>query len=101
MFCRLFALLPFVSIVIAGQCNTGSAVCCNSVQDVRSSPFSVPILSLGLSAEGVTGQVGLHCSPISALGADAGTCNQTPVCCTGNSYNSLINDGCSPIGANA
>ncbi|KAG2032424.1 hypothetical protein BDR03DRAFT_970119 [Suillus americanus] len=46
----------------------------------------------------VLGEVGLGCTPISVIGTgDGASCLQQPVCCSNESYNGLVNIGCTPI----
>ncbi|KIJ65102.1 hypothetical protein HYDPIDRAFT_89074 [Hydnomerulius pinastri MD-312] len=106
IFFFLFALMAAASPVreiaarATGQCNTGTISCCNSVQQANSAGVASLLGLLGVVGE-ITGQVGVQCSPISAIGLGSGaTCQQQPVCCTGNSFNGLINLGCSPINLN-
>ncbi|EIW77400.1 fungal hydrophobin [Coniophora puteana RWD-64-598 SS2] len=108
MFTRVLVVLPLAVLAVAtparldirGQCNTGSASCCNSVQNASDVSSTFDLLGLGAILEGLTGQVGLNCSPLDILGSGAGQCNQEPVCCTGNTFSGLINLGCSPINLN-
>ncbi|KIJ28120.1 hypothetical protein M422DRAFT_235749 [Sphaerobolus stellatus SS14] len=80
------------------QCNTGSISCCNTVQSASSSAVSSLLGLLGIVLGDITGQVGLGCTPITVIGVGQGAnCAQQPVCCTGNTFNGLINLGCSPI----
>ncbi|KAI6144222.1 fungal hydrophobin-domain-containing protein [Pisolithus tinctorius] len=80
------------------QCNGGTTYCCNSVQDSSSSGVTSLLGLLGLSLGSITGQVGLNCSPITALGVGSGaSCTSQAACCTGDSFNGLINVGCTPI----
>ncbi|KIJ67320.1 hypothetical protein HYDPIDRAFT_25785 [Hydnomerulius pinastri MD-312] len=99
-----FAVLAVATPHVARQsseCNTGSISCCNSVQDANSSAVTLLAGLLGIVLGDLTGQVGLGCTPITVIGVGSGaTCTQEPVCCTGNSYNGLINLGCSPINLN-
>ncbi|KAG1727833.1 fungal hydrophobin [Suillus lakei] len=45
--------------------------------------------------------VGLDCSGISVVGTSSGCeANQEPLCCEDNSYNGLVNLGCTPINVN-
>jgi len=109
MFTSVLAVLPLAVLAVAtparldvrGQCNTGSVQCCNSTTDAQSANKALGGL-LGITdiLAGVTGQVGLGCSPLSVVGSGAGQCNQKPVCCTGNTYKGLVNLGCSPINLN-
>ncbi|KAH7928350.1 fungal hydrophobin [Leucogyrophana mollusca] len=83
------------------QCNTGSIQCCNSTYDAKSTEASGLLGLLGLDLGSITGLVGVGCSSTTIVGAGAGSdCNQEPVCCSDNSYNGLINIGCSPININ-
>ncbi|EIW80221.1 fungal hydrophobin [Coniophora puteana RWD-64-598 SS2] len=103
MFTRVASIIALATFALAApaattnQCNTGSAQCCNTV-DSASSPQVATVLGLlGIVVGDITGQVGLQCSPLSVLSSGGGTCNQEPVCCTNNSFNGLVNLGCSPI----
>ena len=90
------------------SCSTGSLKCCNQVQDVSSSllmsetlplidhlqasePGAASLLGLlGLTGK-VTGQVGIQCSPISAIGiANGGDCKATVACCQNNNEVSIL-----------
>ncbi|KAF8994997.1 fungal hydrophobin-domain-containing protein, partial [Cyathus striatus] len=84
------------------QCNVGSLQCCNSVQSATSlsDPVSLLLGLLGVVVSGLTGQVGVTCSPISVVGVGGNSCTAQPVCCTDNSFNGLIALGCSPININ-
>lgn len=95
-----------------GQCNTGAMHCCNSVQDSKSDEVSGLFGILGLSTEGLTGSVGIDCSPLSVLGFGGGNwyvvslystsaeyalifilffcSNASPVCCSGNQYSASL-----------
>ncbi|KAI1785645.1 fungal hydrophobin [Ganoderma leucocontextum] len=108
MFSRLAAVsaLAFaVLAVAAGDCNTGSMQCCNSVEDSKSvagatllSTLVEPLATLGLNVQDVTGQIGLQCSPLSAVGVGASNaCSAKPVCCQNNNVGGLISIGCVPI----
>ncbi|KAF8155772.1 fungal hydrophobin-domain-containing protein [Crassisporium funariophilum] len=82
------------------QCNTGTISCCNSLQNASSSGITSILGLLGVVVGSVTGQVGVNCSPISVVGVGGNSCSAQPVCCTGNSFNGIINLGCSPINLN-
>lgn len=115
---QYFAMFPRLAVVIAAsfavlaaatpvevrgdsgdsQCNGGTISCCNSVQDASSSSVTSLLGLLGLSLGSITGQVGLNCSPLTVVGVGSGaSCTSQTVCCTGNSFNGLINVGCTPI----
>ncbi|KAF8558664.1 hydrophobin [Imleria badia] len=82
------------------QCNTGSLHCCDSTSSGSSSVVQELAGLLGITVP-VNAPVGLNCSPITAVGVGSGAqCTQQTVCCSGNSFNGLINLGCSPININ-
>ena len=46
---------------------------------------------LGVTLDGVTGQLGLGCSPLSVVGAGGGNaCSAQPVCCQNNNVVSVF-----------
>ncbi|KAF9002208.1 fungal hydrophobin-domain-containing protein [Cyathus striatus] len=83
------------------QCNTGPVQCCNSLQSADSKEVTTLAGLLGIVLTGVTGLVGVNCSPISGVGVGGTSCNAQPVCCNGNNFNGVIVVGCSPIIINA
>ncbi|EIN10141.1 hydrophobin-251, partial [Punctularia strigosozonata HHB-11173 SS5] len=91
------AAAALFAVASADQCNTGSIQCCNSVQESHSDVVSTLVSLLGIDLSGVTGQVGMNCSPISGVGVGGNSCNAAPVCCENNSFNGLIALGCIPI----
>ncbi|KJA19392.1 hypothetical protein HYPSUDRAFT_97137, partial [Hypholoma sublateritium FD-334 SS-4] len=82
------------------QCNTGSIQCCNSVQDAKASSLTALFNVLSIPVESVTGQVGVTCSPITAVGTGGNSCTQQAVCCSNNSFNGVVALGCTPININ-
>ncbi|KAI6001938.1 hydrophobin [Pisolithus albus] len=79
------------------QCDGGNIYCCDSLQDASSASVASLLALLGLLGS-VTGQVGLNCDPITAIGVGSGaSCTSQAACCTGDSFNGLVNVGCSPI----
>ncbi|KAG1819209.1 fungal hydrophobin-domain-containing protein [Suillus subaureus] len=81
----------------SGQCNTGTIQCCDSVTNSGHGSSLDELLSLLKIDTPVDTPCGVSCSPISAIGGSSGAnCNQEPVCCENNSYNGLVNIGCSP-----
>ncbi|KAI9567785.1 fungal hydrophobin-domain-containing protein [Boletus coccyginus] len=84
------------------QCNTGSISCCDSTYSSSSTFVTGLFGMLGLPPVSVGGsQVGISCSPTTIGGVGSGSsCTQQPVCCTGNTFNGIINLGCSPITIN-
>ncbi|KAF8057422.1 hydrophobin-251 [Lyophyllum atratum] len=108
MFARASAFLLALPLLAAAlphaptnQCNTGEVHCCNSMQDAQDENMSGLLGLLGVSVQDITGQVGLNCSPISAIGLAGNSCTSQPVCCTDNQFNGLVVIGCSPININA
>ena len=54
------------------NCNTGPIQCCNQTQHAKSSGVADLLGLLGVAAQGLTGQVGLNCNPITGIGAGSG-----------------------------
>ncbi|EIW77381.1 hydrophobin [Coniophora puteana RWD-64-598 SS2] len=109
MFSTIVALLPFALAAAAlpqdgghnGQCTTGTLSCCDNVQDTTNAADPLGQLGLGHLLDGITGQVGLQCTPITGIGlGQSANCKQQPVCCDHNNFNGLLNLGCSPININ-
>ncbi|ESK89606.1 hydrophobin [Moniliophthora roreri MCA 2997] len=92
-----FALTTFSVLAAASECSTGPVHCCNSVQ-AANSPTAAGLLGLlGIAIQSVTGQVGVTCSPISALGLGGNSCSAQTVCCENNNFNGIVALGCTPI----
>ncbi|GLB38125.1 putative hydrophobins [Lyophyllum shimeji] len=103
MFARLSAAVLLALPLLAaagGQCNTGEMQCCNSVQNADTPSVAALLGVLGVAAQGVTGQVGVTCSPISVIGGGGNSCTAQPVCCSNNSFNGIVALGCTPINLN-
>ncbi|KDQ62765.1 hypothetical protein JAAARDRAFT_30683, partial [Jaapia argillacea MUCL 33604] len=102
MFAKAFSAATLFSIlaVATAQCTTGALQCCDTVESA-SSPTAAGILkSIGVVVQDVNALVGLTCSPITAVGVGSGSsCTANPVCCTDNSWGSLISIGCVPVTA--
>ncbi|KAF9240421.1 hydrophobin [Melanogaster broomeanus] len=102
MFARLFAVASLAALAVASP-HSSLPVTATLVLSAAATPSRVSLNELfavaGLASvlAGVTGPVGLNCVPV--ISADS--CQQQPVCCTGNNYNGLVNVGCSPINVNA
>ncbi|KAG2749248.1 fungal hydrophobin [Suillus brevipes Sb2] len=101
MFASILALLPFALLAVAdGQCNTGEIQCCDNSTSYDSYDAQKAFDQVGLvDVAAVVGAfVGLDCSGISVVGTSSGCeANQEPLCCEDNSYNGLVNLGCTPI----
>ncbi|PPQ68078.1 hypothetical protein CVT24_002942 [Panaeolus cyanescens] len=87
---------------INNSCNTGPVQCCNQLFESEDESYAGLLSLLGVVAGPITAQVGLECSPISAIGLGSGaSCTTQPVCCSGNKFNGLVNVGCSPVNLSA
>ncbi|KJA16718.1 hypothetical protein HYPSUDRAFT_99600, partial [Hypholoma sublateritium FD-334 SS-4] len=95
-------VLAFAAFAAAdsAQCNTGPIQCCNSVQSAKAPAAAAFLGALGIVLEDATAQVGLTCSPISAIGIAGNDCSQQTVCCSNNSFNGVVALGCTPINVN-
>ncbi|KAF8187192.1 hydrophobin-251 [Pholiota molesta] len=83
---------------IYDSCNTGPVQCCNHLQSSDTPGFSELLSLVGVSLSGITGQVGVTCTPISVIGGGASSdCTAQPVCCSNNNFNGVVALGCSPI----
>ncbi|KJA19436.1 hypothetical protein HYPSUDRAFT_217661 [Hypholoma sublateritium FD-334 SS-4] len=85
----------------SSQCNTGSLQCCNSVQNADAPAAAALLGVLGIVLQDVTAQVGLTCSPISAIAVSGNSCSAQAACCTDNSFNGVVATGCTPINLSA
>ncbi|KAF5365947.1 hypothetical protein D9758_006729 [Tetrapyrgos nigripes] len=96
------ATLAAATPVRRDQCNTGDIQCCQSVQDSKNLDYTALGLLglLGVVVGDITAQVGVTCSPISAVGVGGNSCTAQPVCCSNNSFNGVIALGCTPININ-
>ncbi|KAF8069847.1 fungal hydrophobin-domain-containing protein [Lyophyllum atratum] len=102
MFARASTLLLALPLLAAAsQCNTGEVQCCNSLKNASDENVSSLLGFLNIAVQDLTAQVGLGCSPISAIGIAGNSCTSQPVCCTGNQFNGLVVVGCTPINVNA
>ncbi|KDQ62791.1 hypothetical protein JAAARDRAFT_190066 [Jaapia argillacea MUCL 33604] len=90
-------ILALVGSAVA-QCNTGSLQCCNSMQNYNSTTVANLLSPLDVVLQGLTGQAGITCSPITVLGGGLeSNCDAHPVCCIDNSRGNLISLGCIPF----
>ncbi|KDQ62741.1 hypothetical protein JAAARDRAFT_203806 [Jaapia argillacea MUCL 33604] len=102
MFTKAFSAATLFSIlaVATAQCNTGPIQCCDTVESASSPSAAAILKTIGVVVQDVNALVGLTCSPITAVGVGSGsTCSAHPVCCTDNSWGSLISIGCVPVTA--
>ncbi|KAF9234090.1 hydrophobin [Melanogaster broomeanus] len=83
------------SLEARDECNTGSISCCNNTYTSTDPTLTSLAGLLGIVLPDVSGLFALGCTPL-ILGTGA-SCTQQPVCCTGNTFNGLINVGCTPI----
>ncbi|TFK66060.1 hydrophobin [Pluteus cervinus] len=83
----------------AGGCNTGSIFCCSSLIASDSATALQLEGILDITPPGLTGLIGLGCSPLSILGLGGNSCSTQPVCCTGNTFG-LLTFGCTTINLN-
>ncbi|KAF8980781.1 fungal hydrophobin [Cyathus striatus] len=103
MFSKIAIVLSALALAVsvqASQCNTGPVQCCNSVKSSDDKSVSGILAAVGAVVQGVVVQVGLDCSPISAIGVGANSCTAQPVCCTNNNFNGVVALGCTPINVN-
>ncbi|PPQ70599.1 hypothetical protein CVT26_013198 [Gymnopilus dilepis] len=84
----------------SGNCDTGSTMCCNQVQNSTSEGVVQLASELGLDLGDLGALVGLSCSAISILGFGGNSCSAQPVCCTGNTFGGLLAFGCNPLNLN-
>ncbi|WP_394840294.1 hydrophobin family protein [Pendulispora rubella] len=75
------------------QCNSGSLQCCNSIQSANSDAAGAMIPP---NAGGLTGSLGLDCSPMNVLGTGSSGCNAQPACCSGDTYGT-VTLACNPV----
>ncbi|KAJ2923450.1 hypothetical protein H1R20_g13642, partial [Candolleomyces eurysporus] len=82
------------------QCNDGSVMCCNQVQDAKAldKNFENLIQGIGGNASNLQGLVGANCSPVNVMaGGTGGSCSGQQLCCQNNHNNGLVATGCNPV----
>ncbi|KAI0070825.1 fungal hydrophobin [Panus rudis PR-1116 ss-1] len=79
------------------SCSTGEMQCCNSVQQANDPSVAALTGLLGIVLGPIDGLVGVTCNPIQVIGVGGGNCKAQAVCCTNNSFGSLISLGCVPV----
>ncbi|KAK2463949.1 hypothetical protein APHAL10511_004000 [Amanita phalloides] len=82
-------------------CSTGKTQCCNSLQNAHDKQAAQLLGLLGIVTGALTGQVGVTCSPITALGIAGNQCNAQAVCCNDTSFHGVVALGCTPINVGA
>ncbi|KAF8064080.1 hydrophobin-251 [Lyophyllum atratum] len=83
------------------SCNVGAVQCCNQVADSQTASGAELLQNLlGAAAQGITGQIGVECNPISVIGGGGNSCSTQPVCCDDNKINGLVAVGCMPANVN-
>ncbi|KAF8154163.1 fungal hydrophobin-domain-containing protein [Crassisporium funariophilum] len=111
MFARVYSLFFFLffafpmlasAAVVArtDQCNTGPIQCCNKVGTAQAIGYTHILAAAGIVIQPVDAILGVECSPITIIGAGGNSCSAQPVCCTGNTYNGLVNVGCTTVNIN-
>ncbi|RDB27775.1 Fruiting body protein SC1 [Hypsizygus marmoreus] len=93
----LAAAVAVPRTIPASQCNPEALQCCDSVKSATQEGVPQLLGLIGIVVDGITAQVGLNCSPISVIGISGSSCAAQPVCCTGESFHSLVSVGCTPI----
>ncbi|KAF4621002.1 hypothetical protein D9613_000974 [Agrocybe pediades] len=82
-----------------GDCNTGSTLCCNSIQ--QSSTTAISQESARWSPRYHAPRLACSCwRPLNILGVGGNSCSAQPVCCSQNNFNGLLAIGCNPININ-
>ncbi|KIM64599.1 hypothetical protein SCLCIDRAFT_114566 [Scleroderma citrinum Foug A] len=82
-------------------CNTGNLKCCNTIQSTNNPQTSNVLGLFGIPVDGINGNIGFNCVPITPIGVGQGAnCVQEPVCCEGNQAGGLIGVNCVPINVN-
>ncbi|RPD58200.1 fungal hydrophobin [Lentinus tigrinus ALCF2SS1-7] len=90
--------LPVLAVAAGGSCSTGAVQCCQHLEDANSAAGAALLSAVGIAVQGVTGQLGTQCSPISAVGVGGGSaCSANAVCCQNNNVGGLLSVGCIPV----
>ncbi|KAI0324483.1 fungal hydrophobin [Cubamyces sp. BRFM 1775] len=91
------AILAAPLLAVAQSCSTGPIQCCDKVTSADSAMGSTTLALLGLVGQGITGMIGLQCSPISGAVIGQGSCTANAVCCQNNNVGGGVSIGCVPI----
>ncbi|KAG2140577.1 hydrophobin, partial [Suillus clintonianus] len=107
MFVRILSITSLALLAIAtplslrdsSQCDTGNIQCCDRTQPVDQYNNNATMFGGIPIAADVLGDVGIDCTPITIIGlfASGANCFQQPVCCSNETYDGVINIGCTPI----
>ncbi|KAF9036294.1 hypothetical protein BJ165DRAFT_1507790 [Panaeolus papilionaceus] len=57
---------------IENSCNTGPVQCCNSLNAPGSAGYAEGLGLIGVVVQNLSGQVGLQCNPVTAIGVGSG-----------------------------
>jgi hypothetical protein len=80
-----------------GTCNSGRLMCCSSLQSSSSDNSGTLLNNLvPINLQGLTGSLGLDCTPIDVLGIGNSGCTQQTACCSGDTYGT-VTLACEPI----
>ncbi|GBE85711.1 Fruiting body protein [Sparassis crispa] len=100
---RTLAVLALAAAALArpqssSQCDSGSIACCDSTYDPESYEAQFIMKALNIDQTNLpAGKVATSCGGgISNVGGGS-TCANIPVCCENNTFNGLVNFGCTSI----
>ncbi|PPR04756.1 hypothetical protein CVT24_007111 [Panaeolus cyanescens] len=83
---------------IESSCNTGPVQCCGALHAPTSAAGTQALGLVTVLVQNLSGQVGVDCNPITAIGLGSGAnCASGPVCCEQNDFNQLVGVNCSPV----
>ncbi|KAJ7936908.1 hydrophobin-315 [Mycena leptocephala] len=95
MFFKLSVVVSSMLIGLAAATGTPTNLCCASTTSTTSVIGSAIVALLSLNLSGITGSLGLNCSPITVIGNN---CGGTAVTCTApEAQCGLVAIGCVPI----
>ncbi|KAF5351013.1 hypothetical protein D9756_008371 [Leucocoprinus leucothites] len=82
----------------SGSCNAGPVQCCNTVQSPKDAtgPLQLLLGLLNVDLTDTTANVGVTCTPISAIGLSQNGCSARAVCCENNDFDGAVALGCVP-----
>ncbi|KDQ62781.1 hypothetical protein JAAARDRAFT_203828 [Jaapia argillacea MUCL 33604] len=95
-----FSIIALISSVSA-QCNSGGLMCCDSTQDSKTPTAFNLLAPLGVVLQGLSGQIGVGCTPVTVEGGQVGSvCDSHALCCAGrvpNQSGNLFGLSCTPF----